>query len=207
MFAIVAALAAIYLLAAGAHAQTSNGTGERRYVVWSSVIFTRTGERTPEILGKIPTQLTSVGAQQAYAAGQFFRNRYTILRNGSNGAESAGAELIGLSDVLYDQNQVVSMALEQQYNLATQQAFMQGLYPPTSLGNSSTTGGQFNGMNSLANGSYVSNVENISAMWEVLTETGLYATERLPIHAAQVCWSSRRGLRVPLREPQLSSMG
>lgn len=154
MFATIAALGVVSLLAPGAYAQATNSTSER-YVVWSSVVFTRTGERTPEVLGKIPPQLTSLGAQQAHAAGQFFRDRYTLLRNGTNGAENSGAELIGLNANLYDQDQVISMALEQQYNMATQQAFMQGLYPPTDLGNSSTTGGLLSPINILANGSYV----------------------------------------------------
>lgn len=190
MFATTAALAALSLLAPGAYAQTANSTGERRYVVWSSVIFTRTGERTPEILGKIPTQLTSSGAQQAYAAGQFFRNRYTVLRNGTNGDERAGAELVGLSENLYDQNQIVTMALEQQYNLATQQAFMQGLYPPTTLANSSTTGGQLNGINMLANGTYVRGIVKLVRRRNMLTETGHYTTEWLPVSTAPICWTS-----------------
>ncbi|USW57035.1 Putative histidine phosphatase superfamily [Septoria linicola] len=150
MLATIAAVAAALLFAPGVDGQ--NATDNRRYVVWSSVIFTRTGDRTPEILGKLPTQLTSLGAQQAYAAGQFFRNRYTILRNGTNGIEEAGAELVGLNTGTYDQLQTISMALEQQYNVATQQAFMQGLYPPFSPGSGNTTGAGLNPVNIVANG-------------------------------------------------------
>jgi hypothetical protein len=163
----IAALATFYLLAPGADAQTTNTTTtttaaaastDRRYVVWSSAIFTRTGERTPELLSDIPPQLTSFGAHQAYAAGHFFRTRYTNLRNGTNGDESAGAELIGLNANLYSQNQVTTLALEQQYNLATQQAFMQGLYPPISLGSSISSGGVLNPVDLLANDTYVSSI-------------------------------------------------
>ncbi|CAK1358291.1 unnamed protein product [Cercospora beticola] len=132
MLATAAALAGALLLAPGASAQNTTAP---RYVVWSSVVFTRTGERTPEILGKIPSQITSTGAQEAFAAGSFFRSRYMRVSNGTVGDEASGGELIGLDKNRYDQFQTTSLALEQQYNLATQQAFMQGLYPAYDPGN------------------------------------------------------------------------
>lgn len=132
MLATAAALVGALLLAPGSSAQNTTAP---RYVVWSSVVFTRTGERTPEILGKTPSQITSTGAQEAFAAGSFFRSRYMRVSNGTVGDEASGGELVGLDKNRYDQFQTTSLALEQQYNLATQQAFMQGLYPAYTPGN------------------------------------------------------------------------
>ncbi|KAF2217145.1 hypothetical protein CERZMDRAFT_64463 [Cercospora zeae-maydis SCOH1-5] len=156
MLATIAALAGTLLLAPGASAQdTQDNSAAPRYVVWSSVVFTRTGERTPEILGETPPQLTSTGAQEAYAAGSFFRSRYMRVSNGTVGDEASGGELVGLDKNRYDQGQTYSLALEQQYNLATQQAFMQGLYPAYTPANGTDDDADPYHVYTLANGTVV----------------------------------------------------
>lgn len=122
MLALALAIAATVILTPPACAQNN-------YTVWSSVILTRTGDRTPEILGDIPTKLTSMGANQAFAAGTYFRNRYIVWQNGTDGIDSAGAPLRRLDPNVYDDEQVYALTLDQQWNSATAQAFLQGFYP------------------------------------------------------------------------------
>lgn len=140
MFALIIALAATILLTPTALAQDS----DQQYYVWSSVVVQRTGERTPEIIGdgSTPVILTSIGANQAYEAGAWFRRRYIDAqiptnRNGSNGAFDNGAPLWRLNADIYSNLETYAMALDQQWNVATATAFLQGLYPPASPGNSS----------------------------------------------------------------------
>ncbi|KXS98204.1 hypothetical protein AC578_280 [Pseudocercospora eumusae] len=159
MFAVVVASIAALALTPPTLAQNTTDN-DRQYTVWSSVILTRTGERTPEILGNIPTTLTAVGANQAYQAGQFFRQRYIESaydrnRTGSNGAEYAGAPLYGLNTDVFGPMQLFAIALEQQYNQGTAQAFMQGLYPPWTPDSNTSTPGMVSPTNVLANGTYV----------------------------------------------------
>lgn len=142
--------------------QTLAQTIQRYYTVWSSVIFQRTGERTPEIIGDgtKPTVLTSTGANQALSAGQFFRNRYIGdgTSNGTNnGAGKSTARLVGLNADIYDELETYASALDQQWNVATAQAWFQGFYPPFSPNSSTSTGGMIDLEDDvLANGSYVS---------------------------------------------------
>ena len=151
MFALAIAVAATILLTPTSYAQD---TDEHKYTVWSSVLFSRTGERTPEILGDLPTTLTSLGAQQQYAAGSFFRERYISSFGSNNGVDSAPIQ--GLSPNELNGEQLYVMALDQQWNVASAQAFMQGLYPPFSLGNNeSDTARLLDPTNFLANNTYV----------------------------------------------------
>lgn len=156
MFARTAVLLAALNLAPTALAQVA----DKQYTVWSSVVFTRTGERTPEVLGYIPTTLTSVGADQAVSAGLFFRNRYILsqyrnVTGGTSGLVEQGGPIHGLATNFYSPIQLFATSLEQQYNLATAQAFLQGLYPPVSP--NTTVGDTFLDPTSiLANGTYVS---------------------------------------------------
>ncbi|EME40614.1 hypothetical protein DOTSEDRAFT_37408 [Dothistroma septosporum NZE10] len=131
----------------------------RYYTVWSSVIFQRTGERTPEVIGDstIPITLTSIGANQAQSAGQFFRSRYignaTSTSTSTNGAGNSVATLVGLDPDVYDSLQMYASALDQQWNVATAQAWLQGFYPPYAPG--SGAGAELDGQDVLANDSYV----------------------------------------------------
>lgn len=120
------------------------------YTVWSSVLFLRAGDRTPLVLGPLETALTSLGAQQLYSAGQFFRNRY-ITDSAAN--QTAIAPLNGLNVYTQDDLQTYVLALDQQYVTASAQAFMQGFYPPHNL--STVTGNGLDMSNVLANGTYV----------------------------------------------------
>ena len=146
-FAVLAALAAATLFTPTSHAQ-------EKYTVWSSVIFTRSGERTPATLGDLPTQLTSLGAQQQYASGQFFRERYLTSMGSADGIDSA--PIAGISPNIPDVRQIYTFGLDFQYTLASAQAFMQGFYPPFQLTNNDTEAQMsFDPTSVLANSTYV----------------------------------------------------
>lgn len=148
-FAVLTALAAAFLSLPTTIAQDGS-----RYTVWSTVIFTRTGERTPSILGDLPTQLTSLGAQQQYANGQFFRERYLTSMGSENGVD--GAPISMMSPSIPDVRQIYVTGLDFQYTLSSAQAFMQGFYPPFQLVNNGTEeAAVINPLGMLANGSYV----------------------------------------------------
>ncbi|TKA79326.1 hypothetical protein B0A55_03461 [Friedmanniomyces simplex] len=122
-----------------------------QYTVWASVIFSRTGERTPEVLGYIPTTLTSYGAQQVYNSGAFYRDRYVS----STGSADVliNAPLHGLSANNVDSMQLYVAALDEQYCVASAQAFVQGLYPPFTL--NSTAASILDPTSILANNTYI----------------------------------------------------
>ncbi|KAK4954312.1 hypothetical protein LTR10_007742 [Elasticomyces elasticus] len=122
-----------------------------QYTVWSSVIFSRTGERTPEVLGHIPTTLTSNGAQQVFNSGSFFRNRY--VSSTGNGDMFDSAPLHGLSANKIDPMELYVAALDQQYCVGSAQAFVQGLYPPFTLNASAAL--FLDPTSVMANGTYV----------------------------------------------------
>ncbi|KAK4906671.1 hypothetical protein LTR66_017698, partial [Elasticomyces elasticus] len=125
MFALFVALLASVLLV---HPISSVVNAEAlSYTIHSSVIFARTGERTPQFLGSIPTTLTSLGAQQSYRQGAFFRDRYLAWYSNSN---QGNALLAGLSVYTVKAQQLSALALNRQYIVASAQAFLQGLYPP-----------------------------------------------------------------------------
>ena len=150
-FAVFAALTATLF-----SLPSTNAQGDSRYTVWSSVVFTRTGERTPAVLGDLPTQLTTLGAQQQYQNGAFFRNRYLTSMGSTNGVD--GAPISGMSPSIPDMTQIYVAALDYQYTVASAQAFMQGLYPPFQLDNNGSTAIEavLDPLGMLANGSYVS---------------------------------------------------
>jgi hypothetical protein len=148
---------ALALIAASMHSLAA-AQQEERYTVWASVVFSRTGERTPEVLGIDPVTLTSLGAQQQYGSGQFFRERYfesyanfTTI----NGIDSA--PLKGMSPEIPDVQKLYVQALDEQCNVASAQAFLQGLYPPVSFaGNTSELQEVVDPTSRLANNTYVS---------------------------------------------------
>lgn len=143
------ALLAAALLAPVSHAQTDS------YTVLSSVVFVRSGERTPQILGTVPSVLTSLGAQQAYAAGSFFRDRYVASTDSGSGVTKA--PLRGLSANSYDPRQMYILAQDTHSTAATAQAFMQGFYPPYVLNES--TAALIDPSSILANESYVTSIQ------------------------------------------------
>lgn len=151
MFAFLLTAIATFLLLPPSIAQDEN----RRYTLWSSVIFSRTGDRTPEVLGDLPVELTTLGARQAHDAGLFMRERYLTSFGSYNGLDSAPIQ--GLDPNNLDSTQVYVQALDLQYSSASAQAFVQGLYPPyTPDSNSSEVMSMLDATGLLANQSYVS---------------------------------------------------
>jgi hypothetical protein len=89
-------------------------------------VFSRHGDRTPKALA--PTNLTSLGAEQVYASGRYYRNRYV--------ASDATSPVLGLSRDIAALGQLAVTAPVDNVLQSSAQAFLQGLYPPA--GNFST---------------------------------------------------------------------
>ncbi|MCJ1224827.1 hypothetical protein MMC12_001473 [Toensbergia leucococca] len=104
--------------------------------IWTSVVFTRHGDRTPLILPELTT-LTALGAQQLLSAGKLFRSRYIDTPGGPLAQSLA---INGLSTNELDNDQVSVMSTVDQFTSASAQAFMQGLYPPYSQASTLTNG-------------------------------------------------------------------
>ncbi|GAB7352453.1 hypothetical protein MBLNU459_g2864t1 [Dothideomycetes sp. NU459] len=128
------------------------------YTVWSTVLFLRTGDRTPLSLGDIPTTLTPLGSRQLQSVGAFFRERYITSSDRTSNTSLGAAPLQGLSAHVPTDAQLYLLALDMQYTAASAQAFMQGFYPPYTL-NSSDAGGSagtdLNELGFLGNGTYI----------------------------------------------------
>jgi hypothetical protein len=145
MLALAIAILATVLLAPVSNAQSDS------YTVLSTVVFLRSGDRTPKVLGDVPTTLTSLGAQQAHAAGSFYRDRYISSAVSKSGVDKA--PLRGLSANSVDPREMYILALDTHPTVATAQAFMQGFYPPLILNES--TAGMLDPSSVLANNTYV----------------------------------------------------
>lgn len=107
----------------------------RNETIWSSVIYTYHGDRTPLIWPAAPV-LTPLGAQQLYSAGSFFRKRYL---GGVYDGPISIPTINNISTDVLESKEIFVMSTAKQYVGASAQAFMQGLYPPTntSLGGTS----------------------------------------------------------------------
>lgn len=117
--------------------------------VLSSFVFTRYGDRTP-LYSTDMSILTPYGAQQMYDVGSKFRDRYLTTTFSST-------ESTAIRDISHDQlnaNEVSILTTDDQYTVASAQAFMQGLYPPLADG-SSQNYSQIVGVSDLANGTNV----------------------------------------------------
>ena len=125
-----------WVLAAGMARLVSAQDPSSNETIWSSVIYTYHGDRTP-LVWPVQNVLTSLGAQQLYAAGSFFRQRY--LTEPQDGAKS-GPAINDISTDALNNIEIFVMSTIDQYKGASALAFMQGLYPPTnvSLDNDST---------------------------------------------------------------------
>lgn len=135
----------------------SPAEAQRAPRVWASVVFQRTGERTPVLAGERLLHLTPLGAQQSYSSGQYFRERY--LTAPVNSTVTEGARLMRIDSNFLSEDEIYVGVLDQQFNGASAQAFLQGLYPPTAVG--ATDGDAvINAGGILANGSYVSLVDS-----------------------------------------------
>ncbi|CAI6238796.1 unnamed protein product [Periconia digitata] len=110
----------------------SNNNDNDLYHLFGSVVFIRSGERTPTSLYTPgPQSLTPLGAQQMHALGANFRSRYISPSTGS--PRTFGVQKIqDISPDVLVQDQLSIQTLEKPYLVASAQAFMQGLYPPHS---------------------------------------------------------------------------
>ena len=98
--------------------------------------FIRSGERTPGLTGGSQV-LTAVGAQQMYFLGQNLRARWIA----SDGNAGLGRQNIANMSVdILNNDQIAVQTLDKQYLVSSAQAFMQGMYPPHALGNSTGLG-------------------------------------------------------------------
>ncbi len=136
----------VALAFAGLQALPSVAQTVLREHIWSTVIYSRYGDRTPYILPTANT-LTPLGARQMYSAGNKFRNRYLASAPGNS-----NTVIRGISSFQLDNNQVSIVSLNDQFIVASAQAFMQGLYPPLQASSNATF---INGQSQLANGSNI----------------------------------------------------
>ncbi|KAI0437815.1 putative histidine acid phosphatase [Xylaria telfairii] len=83
-------------------------------------VFSRHGDRTPKALA--PTNLTSLGAEEVYASGKYYRNKYV--------ASDATSPILGLSRDTAALTQLTVTAPVDNVLQSSAQAFLQGLYPP-----------------------------------------------------------------------------
>ncbi|ETS86770.1 hypothetical protein PFICI_00598 [Pestalotiopsis fici W106-1] len=124
-------------------------------------IFSRHGDRTPKALA--PANLTSLGQEQVYQSGNYYRNRYV--------AADASSPIFRLSDDIAVASQMTITSQVDTVLQSSAQAFMQGVYPPVgdlsveSLANGSTVEGTLSGyqyipINAVASASSSSNAEN-----------------------------------------------
>jgi len=141
---------------------------DSKYTVWSSVVFSRTGERTPIAYGGMPTILTPLGANQSYTSGLAMRERYLGAYT-DNGV--GGAPIPGLNSDFIDSNQVYVGTPDYQYTVGSAQAFLQGLYPPTTK-STGTVQKAHSGpvVNVLADGSTVSQTLSTSTACTMLID-------------------------------------
>ena len=116
--------------------------------IWSSVILTRYGDRTP-LISQDQSVLTPLGAQQLYSSGAMFRQRYIAPSDDNVGSDHV---IDGISTYEIDSTQVFTMSTADQFVVASAQAFIQGLYPPLNLSSSHPV---LNDMSILANGSNI----------------------------------------------------
>ncbi|OCL04352.1 phosphoglycerate mutase-like protein, partial [Glonium stellatum] len=125
---------------------------EDTYQLHAAVVVARTGERTPAIDSSVVRQLTALGAQQLYSAGEAFRGRYINSLNGRSTALGS-APIIGLSANVIDNDETYVLAPDEAWLVASAQAFLQGLYPPFTL--SRTAALMLDPSYILANGTYM----------------------------------------------------
>lgn len=117
--------------------------------VLSSFVFTRYGDRTPLYNSDISI-LTPFGAQQMYDVGSGFRDRY--LTSTFDALDSTAIR--DISHYQLNADEISILTTNDQYTIASAQAFMQGLYPP--LTDASTQNDTHEaGISDLANGTNV----------------------------------------------------
>ena len=97
---------------------------------YGTVAFIRSGESTPWV--RSGTQvLTALGAQQMAELGRNFRGRYIDEATGST--RLGVRPLVEMSQARLNPDQLYIQTLDRPHLIASAQAFMQGLYPPSNL--------------------------------------------------------------------------
>lgn len=124
-------------------------------------IFHRHGDRTPK--SHAPVNLTSLGAEQAYSSGNYYRSRYV--------SSNASSPIFGLSNDIAIASQLTVTSPVDTVLQNSAQVFLQGLYPPVgtlseqTLANGSTVeaplgGYQYIPVNAVSSASSNANSEN-----------------------------------------------
>ncbi|KAL4919780.1 histidine phosphatase superfamily [Aspergillus aurantiobrunneus] len=116
--------------------------------VWAVYAYTVNGETIPQVFPR-PRSLTQYGAYQLHEAGSAFRDRYVTLNSGSS---ESNTRIEDLSPYLLNNDDVNVASTSDAADLASAQAFMQGVYPPL---DDSFNASSFDGGISLADGSVV----------------------------------------------------
>lgn len=98
--------------------------------VWGVFAYTIHGDSTPNIFVADPRskRLTEYGASQLRAAGSAFRKRY--VPSGGSSINDSESAIQYLSPFFLGPQDVNVYSTTDQYNIASAQAFMLGLYPP-----------------------------------------------------------------------------
>ena len=141
-----------------------------REQIWSTVIYTLYGDRTPYILPQTNV-LTPLGAQQLHRAGAIFRDRYVAPPPDITNVNVA---IQGISAHQLNVDQITIQTLADQFIVASAQAFMQGLYPPLHVSSNTTF---ISGQSELANGS------NVVAPLDGYQYPQIYSTSRLDLNS------------------------
>ncbi|KAF2431149.1 phosphoglycerate mutase-like protein [Tothia fuscella] len=139
----VALLAAVWM-------SSLDGVEAQNYTVHSTVIFSNTGERTPLLLPGASPQLTSLGAQQMFNLGSYFRRRYIESADRTSASSSV---LTGLNSNRLNADQIYVQAIDVEHTITSATAFMQAFYPPNRLNNA--TAGYLEPSAVLADNTYV----------------------------------------------------
>lgn len=129
-------IAAIFLQAA-----VRSAAQEYTERVWSVFAYTLSGETTPSVLvqHRRPAALSMYGANQLAAAGSIFGDRYVTSTATDNRDSKYAIQYI--PPEILDSGYVAVFTTTEQYDIASAQAFMQGLYPPVNDGNETLANG------------------------------------------------------------------
>ncbi|PLB47248.1 phosphoglycerate mutase-like protein [Aspergillus steynii IBT 23096] len=134
-----------FAAAALVHSASAQDLNEQ---VWGVFAFTLHGDSIPAVLPQ-PKALTPYGAGDLHAAGSAFRSRYVAVQ-GNN--DSSSTRIESLSPYVLDTGEIEVLSTTSPSDVASAQAFMQGLYPPL---NETYTGTYVDFSLQLANGSTI----------------------------------------------------
>lgn len=156
--------------------------------VLSSFVFTRFGDRTPLYLNNDISILTPFGAQQMYNAGSGFRARY--LTSTFDALDST--PIRDISRRRLNADEISILTIDNQYAIASAQAFMQGLYPPLADDSNQNYTDEA-GVSDLANGTNIVAPLN-GYQYPKINTASSYDLRSVWINGAQMCpaYTARR---------------